>query len=107
MPAELLSSKVGTIVGWFYDHLARLIYAEAVNWKPMHIAQLRDYVDSQRKAHYLEGYAGEYIVPNWNLSRRESQLYADIDAYEDGMPGWNKPTGYVSGFPPLFAQRCG
>lgn len=98
-PRKIVSSKVGTMVGLFYDHLARLIYAEAVDWKPMHVAQLREYVDMQRKAHYLEGSVGEYIVPNWNVARRESQLYADIEAYEDEVPGWNAPSGTAYLFP--------
>src|SRR5439155_17953231 len=29
-PPKLVSSKLKRIIGWFYDHLARLIYAEAV-----------------------------------------------------------------------------
>jgi hypothetical protein len=97
-PPQLVASKIGLLVGRFYDHLARLLYAEAQRWKPMHVSQLRDYIDEQRKAHYLDGYAGEYIVPNWNFFRRESQLYADIEAYEDGTPMWSKPTGHASGF---------
>jgi hypothetical protein len=97
-PPQLAASKIGLLVGRFYDHLARLLYAEAQRWKPMHVSQLRDYIDEQRKAHYLDGYAGEYIVPNWNVFRRESQLYADIEAYEDGTPMWSKPTGHASAF---------
>jgi hypothetical protein len=46
---------------WFYDHLARLIFAKAVSWKPMHVRQLQEYVDGERKAHYVEGDFGEYI----------------------------------------------
>lgn len=95
-PPELVASRIGPLVGRFYDHLARLLYAEAQRWKPMHVSQLREYVDEQRKAHYLDGQSGEYIVPNWNISRRESQLYADVEAYEDGAPMWSKPTGHVS-----------
>jgi hypothetical protein len=95
-PQKLVSSRVSTIVSWFYDHLARLIYAEALRWKPMHIQQLREYVDSQRKNHYLDGYAGEYIFPNWNVFRRESQLYADIEAHEDGLPRWNTPRAHIN-----------
>jgi hypothetical protein len=37
-PPKLFASNLNRIVGWFYDHLARLIYAEAVSWKPMHLA---------------------------------------------------------------------
>ena len=97
-PANLVASRIGLLVGRFYDHLARLLYAEAQRWKPMHVSQLREYIDEQRKAHYLDGNAAEYIVPNSNIARRESQLYADIEAYEDGAPMWNNPTGHVSGF---------
>ena len=90
-PPKLISSKLNRIVGWFYDHLARLIYAEAVSWKPMHLAQLREYVDNQRRGHYIEGHAGEYIMPNWTVYERESCLYADVEAYQDGGLGWNAP----------------
>lgn len=95
-PQTRIASRIGVLTGWFYDHLARLIYAQAANWKPMHLAQLREYVDSQRKAHYLEGYAGEYILPNDNIASREGMLYADVEAYEDGVPGWHSPRGYTS-----------
>jgi hypothetical protein len=90
-PPKLVASKLGRIVGWFYDHLARLIYAEAVSWKPMHLAQLREYVDQQRRGHYLEGHAGEYIMPNWAIYQRESQLYVDVEAYRDDVLNWSAP----------------
>ncbi len=82
-PPKLISSKLNRIIGWFYDHLARLIYADAVSWKPMNFTQLREYVDRQRRGHYVEGYAGEYIMPNWAVYERESGLYADVEAYQD------------------------
>jgi hypothetical protein len=87
-PQKLCASKLGPMVKWFYDHLARLIYANAASWKPMHVTQLREYVDDMRKAHYLEEEFGEYILPNREIFSRESNLYADIEAYEDGL-GWN------------------
>jgi hypothetical protein len=90
-PPKLVASKLNRLIGWFYDHLARLIYAEAVTWKPMHLAQLRDYVDRQRRGHYIEGHAGEYIMPNWAVYERESRLYADVEAYQDGSVGWSVP----------------
>ena len=90
-PPKLIASKLNKLVGWFYDHLARLIYAEAATWKPMHLDQLREYVDQQRRAHYIEGYAGEYIMPNWAVYGRESRLYADVEAYQDGSVGWSAP----------------
>ena len=95
------------MVKWFYDHLARLIYANATSWKPMHVAQLREYVDSMRNTHYLEGYCGEYILPNFELMVREGKLYADIEAYEDGGVGWHAPSSFARGLiemtPPALA----
>lgn len=98
-PPKLVQGRIGMMVRHFYDHLARIIYAEAQRWKPMHVAQLREYVDSERQAHYLEGDMGEYILPNWSVARRESILYADIEAYEDGVPHWNRPTGVAFPIP--------
>lgn len=103
-PERHLARCVGQIVRTFYDHLGRLIYAEAQSWRPENLARLREYVDEARKAHYLEGYAGEYIVPNWNRYSRESAIYADIELHEDGLPQWNDPRSYgtrASSFRPL------
>lgn len=52
---------------------------------------LRGAIEHMRKAHYLEGNMGEYIVPNWELYMRGSRLYADIEAYSDGDPSWSAP----------------
>jgi hypothetical protein len=104
-PPTILPSKLGTIVGWFYNHLARLIYADAAAWHPKHIAQLRDWVASDRKAHYVEGNFGEFIVPNQTVYRRESQLYVDIYANGDGKAHWSTPVGYALPFP-SFAPRA-
>ncbi len=76
---------------WFYDHLARLIYIEAQSWKPMHARQLQEYIDSHRHTHYLEGAVGEYIMPNFEVYRRESDMYADIVGEEDGTLYWSDP----------------
>ncbi|RWI18671.1 MAG: hypothetical protein EOQ92_23025 [Mesorhizobium sp.] len=90
-PPSLLKDRMGPMLGWFYNHLARLIYAKAASWRPVNTKQLQDYLDDSRKAHDLEGYAGEYIVPNWEEYRRESQLYVDIAAFESGDPVWSAP----------------
>jgi hypothetical protein len=67
----------------FYSHHDRLIYAEAVKWKPMHRAQLQEYLDHTRRSHTLDGPAGEFILPNGPVFERERKLYADVIAYED------------------------
>jgi len=90
-PPKLLPSKLNKIIGWFYDHLARLIYADAIKWKPADLAELRRYIDQDRRGHYIEGFAGEYIMPNWTVYQRESSLYADVESNQDGSLKWNSP----------------
>jgi hypothetical protein len=90
-PPKVRPSQIGSMIGWFYDHLARLIYFDAQSWKPINISQLQQYVDSDRKSHSLVGSLGEYIVPNWTSWSREGMLYADIVTDEDGELNWNDP----------------
>lgn len=94
-PPKLRGQRVGPMMGWFYDHLARLIYSDAQHWKPTDTRELQDYVDQHRKSHYLEGNVGEYIMPNWTTWSRESLLYADIVTYEDGELVWHSPEGIL------------
>jgi AbiV family abortive infection protein len=98
-PAKLVPSKMNRFVDRFYDHLARLIYAEAVSWKPTNLAELREYVDRERRDHYLEGRAGEYIMPNSTIYRRESRLYVDVEAYQDDTLTWSEPRDPHVGLP--------
>ena len=90
-PRKLISSRMGKIVQWFYDHLARLIYSESVLWQPPDLAELRSWVDLNRRSHVLEGDLGEYVFPNWSLFNRESQLYSDVLRAENGSISWNIP----------------
>ncbi len=108
-PPKVRPSRIGPMMGWFYDHLARLIYIDAQHWKPVDAKQLQDYVDSHRRSHYLEGAVGEYIMPNWTTYSRESLLYADILTYEEGEPIWNEPDArgpMVDHGEPLQWQVC-
>ncbi|MDE2757638.1 MAG: hypothetical protein OXU26_02695 [Acidobacteriota bacterium] len=90
-PMPLINSRIGKITGWFYDHLARLIYTETVRWRQMDVSELREFIEKERESHYLEGFCGEFVVPNWNIYQRESRLYADIATYGDGKFQWNRP----------------
>ena len=94
-PGPLLASRIGDMVKWFYCHRARLIYAEAVSWKPADVAQLREYVDRSRRSHDLEGAVGEYIVPNSTIFNRERLLYSDIAAFEGRGPMWSNPADQI------------
>jgi hypothetical protein len=79
----------------FYDHGTRLIYADACHWRPTDLNELREYVDRERRSHYLEGFAGEYILPNSNIYQRESRLYADLTRQQDGSFIWNDPESSI------------
>ncbi len=98
-PKALIDSKIRCVVRWFYSHLARLIYVEAIGWRPIHIAQLRDYVYQHRKSHYIE--ADYSVMPNWAKYERESRLYADIQSGEAGGPSWNDPNLIFQGSDPV------
>lgn len=106
-PVHLLPGRIGKIVGWFYDHHVRLIFAEAASWRPVDVSQLREYVDPCLKSHFVEGSCGEYILPNWTLYQRESQLYVDVSEHDDGTHGWSAPMAHARalGFlkPPALA----
>lgn len=99
-PRHLIAARLSQIVSRFYGHLERLIYAEVCDGWSQDIADLRKRVEPLRKSHYIEGDVGEYIVPNANRYRRESKLYADIEAYEDRVPIWNAPKTYPGFFEP-------
>jgi hypothetical protein len=100
-PPALLRNRLPVMMNWFYSHLARLLYAEAQRWRPSDIDELRRYVDESRKGHDLEGYAGEYIMPNWHLFQRESQLYVDIAASESAELHWSAPLHSDALFPDM------
>ena len=102
-PPKVRPSRIGPMMAWFYEHLPRLLYIEAQDWRPMDLNDLRTYVDQQRRSHYLEGHIGEYILPNSTISDRESLLYADIIAYEEGDPIWSSPS-YDDPVSPLFPR---
>lgn len=90
-PRSLRAQKIGQMIKWFYDHLARAIFVEAQFWKPTTVAMLQDYVDDRRKSHFVDGDFGQYIFPNWSNYERESTLYVDIALAEDGEPYWSTP----------------
>lgn len=98
-PEKQVATKLNNLLSRFYGHLERLIYAQLTEWWFTDVAELRKAVEPLRKAHYLEGNMGEYIVPNDTLYQRESKLYADVEAYEDGTPVWNAPVVRSSRFP--------
>lgn len=90
-PPKRMAARIGPMMGWFYNHQARLIYAKAQSWKPVSVAQLQEYVNHHRPTYYLEGGMSEFIMPNWALFQREWTLYADVIGNEDAGPVWSSP----------------
>lgn len=94
-PLPVVALRIGDMVKWFYSHLARLIYADAVSWSTPDVALLCEYVDQNRRSHYLEGWVGEYIAPNWAIYQREGLLYGDVVAFEMAGTTWNDPADHI------------
>ena len=90
-PPKRSAALAGTMMKWFYSHLARILYADAQSWNAVSVDQLQQYVDNERRSHYLEGGMGEYIVPNSALHRRDGTLYADVLGNEDAELEWSAP----------------
>lgn len=95
-PAEQQSTVLGSQLKRLYDHHARLLYVDATWWKPMHRAQLQDYLDHARRSHVVDGPVGEFIMPHGPTYERERKLYADVVAYEDDEVHWNDPVSFRS-----------
>lgn len=98
-PAERVEGRIGKMLKWFYSHLARSLYAEAAGWHAVDLVELQKYIDLDRRTHYLDGLLGDYIFPNSPIHRRESLLYVDIAAYEDGVPYLSAPASTDRFFP--------
>lgn len=90
-PESKRNSVLKPMIRCFYSHLSRIIYIEAQKWKPVDAQMLQSYINTHRKTYSLEGNYGEYIIPNDELFRRESSMYADIICEEDNTLYWNDP----------------
>ena len=84
-------------LGYFYDHLAKGIYAEACGWRPADFAEVTRYVESERKEFYLDGPNDvDWIFPNRIEQRRVDDLYVsyvrdDSDEAGQGERYWTYP----------------
>ena len=63
-------------LGYFYDHLAKGIYAKVSQWHPTDFAEVKCGVNDERREHYLDGPNGvDWIFPNSITQWREDKLY--------------------------------
>ncbi|MCH7745706.1 MAG: AbiV family abortive infection protein, partial [Chloroflexi bacterium] len=78
-------------LGYFNDHLAKRIYAQACYSSPATFGELKDFVESHRQKFYLDGPNDvDWIFPNWLTSSREQTIYVDyVDTGEGHI--WLKP----------------
>lgn len=92
-PPHVVMRRIGPLMDAFYDHMARLIWADACHWSAANLAELQGYLDHDRQTHYLDGPLGvDFIFPNEALDDRNALLYADIASYEDGDLFWSAPS---------------
>ncbi len=89
-------------LGYFYDHLAKGIYAEVCKWSVLTFAELTKGVQREREPCYLDGPNDvDWIFPNRIVQRREDDLYVNYvqSSIEDGGSGehyWTRPSRDVS-----------
>src|SRR5687768_12506311 len=73
-PAERFSAQLRK----FNDHLARGLYAEAYDWRPVDFKELREGIERECQAYYLDGPNGvDWIFRNDIKREREEALYVD------------------------------
>jgi AbiV family abortive infection protein len=76
----------------FNNHLAKGIYALMCDWEPSTFAEVRRYIDAERKQFYLDGPNDvDWIFYNSILHSRERQIYVDYVRTEDGH-SWVAPS---------------
>lgn len=75
----------------FTNHLARGLYAEYADARPSTFAEVREFVETERKAHYLDGPNEiDWIFRNQILQRREDLMYVDY-VQSDEKHEWTAP----------------
>lgn len=69
-------TEISRTLGYFYDHLAKGIYAEVCAWNPADFAEVMRGVEHERVEYYLDGPNDvDWIFPNRITQRREDDLY--------------------------------
>lgn len=91
-PPKRAAAHAGKLMGYFYSHLARMIWADMCGAFVDTPAEIQHYVDMDRTSHYLDGPNDvDWVYTNRKLHRRESQLYVDIESDDSGRLRWSCP----------------
>ena len=87
-PHDKQKEKSRTL-GYFYEHLAKGIYAKVCKWSPADFAEVVCGVKRERVEYYLDGPSDvDWIFPNRITQQREDELYvgyARDDSEEEGQ----------------------
>ena len=79
----------------FGNHLAKEIYADSCDWRPVDFAEVTRIVNRERRPYYLDGPNDvDWILPNYATARRENRMYVDYVqdmAVENGEYDWVSP----------------
>jgi AbiV family abortive infection protein len=85
------SQQFGRQLRYFYDHLAKGIYALHYTYFPADFAEVQRYVASHREEYYLDGPEGfKWIFRNQILEGREANIYVNYVRTDEGL-GWVSP----------------
>lgn len=82
------------LLGYFYNHLAKGIYAKACSWHVMDFAELTRYVEIECDPYYLDGpNEVDWVFYNHILQQRDDKLYVNYvrEGREDGDHYWVCP----------------
>jgi AbiV family abortive infection protein len=78
------SDRFSRHLKYFSEHLARGLYTEYYQWRPMTLAEARSHIDRERQALYLDGPNDvDWIFRNDIERRREEAMYVDYVAVRD------------------------
>ena len=88
-------------LSYFYDHLAKGIYADVCGWRPVDFKEVRKGVNGLRVSHYLDGPNDvDWIFPNDIMRKRVDDLYVGYlcEDEQDGQGScyWTSPLNEVS-----------
>ena len=93
-PRNNQDGRYKTVVA-FGNHLAKEIYADSCNWRPVDFAEVTRIVNRERRPYYLDGPNDvDWILPNYAKARRENRMYVDYVqdmAVEGGEYDWVSP----------------
>jgi AbiV family abortive infection protein len=87
-PSEIFSRQLG----YFYDHIAKGIYAQSCYWRCVEFGEVEQLIELFRPDLYLDGPNDvDWIFPNEIKYKRESCLYVDCAADDAGNLKWTTP----------------